>query len=67
MIATETEYDKMLADVAEFTNTIIRIVDLNAPNKIKAEIIHQAELIFHQFIMNEIVSKCANTTVPSDN
>ena len=68
MIATETEYDKMLVDVAEFTNTIIGIAEMShVPNKIKAEIIHEAELIFHRFIMNEIVSKCANNAVPSNN
>jgi hypothetical protein len=68
MIAIPTEHDMMLEDIAEFTNTIIRVAERkDVPVRLQAEIIHNVELIFHQFIMDKIVSKCVDKGVPSNN
>jgi hypothetical protein len=68
MIAIQTEHDMMLEDIAEFTNTIIRVAERkDVPVSVQAEIIHNVELIFHKFIMNKIVSKCVDKSIPSNN
>jgi hypothetical protein len=68
MIAIQTEHDMMLEDIADFTNTIVRVAGMKSvPVSVQAEIIHNVELIFHSFIMNKIVSKCVDKSVPSNN
>ena len=68
MIAAHTENDLMAVDIMDFTNMIVSIVEMrDIPAKARAEAIHDVERIFHKFIMNKIVSKCENATVPSSN
>ena len=68
MIAAATESDLMAVDIMDFTNMIVRIVQMkDVPNRVKAEAIHSAECVFHKFIMSKIVSKCKNAAVPSSN
>jgi hypothetical protein len=68
MIAAQTEYDMMLEDIAAFTNTVVRIAGMKGvPVSVQAEAIHNVELIFHEFIMNKIITKCVDKSVPSNN
>jgi hypothetical protein len=68
MIVVSTEHDLMLEDIADFTNTIVRVAGMkNVPVSVQAEIIHNVELIFHKFIMDKIVTKCVDKSIPSNN
>jgi len=63
-----TESDLMAADIAAFTDMIVDVaITENVPNVVKAEAIHNMEVIFHSFIMKKIVGKCKSKAVPSSN
>jgi hypothetical protein len=63
-----TESDLMAADIAAFTDMIVDVaITENVPNVVKAEAIHNMEVIFHKFIMGKILEKCQSKAVPSYN
>ena len=68
MTYANTESDNVLADIMDFTATVVGIATMNdVENPVKAKAIFMAEQILHQLIMNKIVEKCVEKGVPSNN
>lgn len=68
MIYANTERDNVLADIMDFTATVVGIATMNGvENPVKAKAIFMAEQMLHQVIMDKIVEKCVESTTPSEN
>lgn len=68
MTYANTERDNVLADIMDFTATVVGIATMNGvENPVKAKAIFMAEQMLHQVIMDKIVEKCVESTTPSEN
>jgi hypothetical protein len=68
MIASATEHDKMMAEIIQFTSTVLGVAEmLDVPAKIRAEAIVMAERIFHGLIMKKMLEKCVEKSTPCNN
>lgn len=68
MIAMPSESDVIMAEIMEFTTTVVGVAELkDVQTHIKAKAIFMAEQILHKIIMNKIVEKCVESTTPSAN
>lgn len=63
-----TEHDKMMAEIMEFTQTVVGVAEMrDVPATVRAEAIFMAEKIFHKMIMNKMVEKCVEKSTPCNN
>ena len=63
-----TEHDKMMAEIIQYTTTIVSVAVMNdIPIKTRAEAIRMAEQIFHKVIMSKMVEKCVEKSTPCNN
>ncbi len=68
MIISKTEHDLVMDDIMAFTGAIVAIAEMkNVHVRDKANAIYLAETVFHKMIMNKIVEKCVNKSIPSAN
>jgi len=68
MIASATEHDKMMAEIIQFTSTVVGVAEMrDVPAKIRAEAIFMAEKIFHKVVMSKMLEKCVEKSTPCNN
>lgn len=68
MQAIATEHDKMMAEIMDFTQTVVGVTEMkNVPVQVKAEAIFMAEQIFHKLIMSKMIEKCVEKSTPCNN
>lgn len=68
MQAIATEHDKMMAEIMDFTGTIVGIAGMNdVPTAIRAKAIFMAEQLFHKVVMDKMVEKCIEKSTPCNN
>jgi len=68
MIASATEHDKMMAEIMVFTQTIVGVAEMRSvPATVRAETIMMAERIFHGLIMEKMLEKCVEKSIPCNN
>lgn len=68
MTIAETEYGIVLKEIANFTGCVVQIAQAETlPVTYRADLIFQAEKILQEFIMDRIVTKCENASIPSNN
>lgn len=68
MVIAQTEHDKMMVEIMEFTKTIVCLSGLQSVNvHDKAQAIFLAEKLFHKIVMDKIVTKCENISTPCQN
>lgn len=68
MIAVQTEHEKVMADIMNFTTLVLAIADRPQwPLDIRVRAIYEAERMFHGAIMAKMVNKCAKHSEPCRN
>lgn len=68
MIAVQTEHEKVMADIMNFTGIVVKITDmLDVPVSFRAQAIFEAEKMLRKVIMDRMVSKCAKQSQPCRN
>lgn len=68
MTISQTEHDKMMAEIMVFTQTIVGVAEMRTvPATVRAEAILMAERIFHGMIMNKMLEKCVEKSTPCNN
>ena len=68
MTIAETEHDKMMFEIMEFTKTIVCLSRLKSVNvHEQAQAIFLAEKLFHKIVMDKLLTKCENISTPCRN
>lgn len=68
MRAAQTEHDKMLKEVHEFTRAVIAVTEMtNSPMQDRVDTILAMEYLFHSLIMKKILDKCVEKATPCNN
>jgi len=68
MTTNLTEHDKMMAEIIAFTQTVVGVAEMRTvPASVRAEAIVMAERIFHKTIMNKMLEKCVEKSIPCNN
>lgn len=68
MKAVATEHDKMMMDIMDFTSMVVGIAEMrDIPANIRADGILVIEQAFHKMIMEKIVEKCVEKSIPCNN
>ena len=68
MTISQTEHDKMMAEIMVFTQTIVGVAEMRTvPATVRAEAILMAERIFHGMIMKKMLEKCVEKSTPCNN
>ena len=68
MIAKTNEHEKMLQEIMQFTSSVVCITEMpGVSNRNKADAIFMCEKIFHKVIMDKLVSKCVEKSIPCNN
>ena len=68
MKAVVTEHEQMMFEIMEFTRVIVGVAEMrHIPVKLRAETILLAEQLFHKVIMNKMVEKCVEKSIPCNN
>lgn len=63
-----TEHDQMMAEIMEFTMTVVAVAEIRDIDAVvKAKAIYMAEQIFHKMIMNKMLAKCVEKVTPCNN
>ena len=66
-IAT-TEHDKMMIDIMDFTAMVVGIAEMkDVEAAVRAEAIFMVEQVFHKMIMQKMVEKCVEKSLPCNN
>ena len=68
MKAVMTEHDKMMADIMGFTQLVVGVAEMrDIPAAVRADTILIVEKAFHKMIMEKIVEKCVEKSIPCNN
>lgn len=68
MTIAQTEHDKMMFEIMEFTKIVVAVSCMkNADVHAQARAIFMAEKLFHKVVMDKIVTKCVEKSIPSNN
>ena len=63
-----TEHEQMMAEIMEFTSLVVRVAEMrDVPVNIRAESILMVEKLFHKVIMDKMVEKCVEKSIPCNN
>ena len=68
MIAVQTEREKVMADIMNFTTLVLAIAERPQwPLDIRVKAIYEAERLLHGAIMAKMVNKCIKQSEPCRN
>lgn len=68
MIAVQTEHEKVMADIMNFTQLVLTIAEKPQwPLDIRVKAIYEAERLLHGAIMAKMVNKCIKHSEPCRN
>lgn len=68
MMMIPTESDNMMAEIMEFTSTVVGLAEMkDVAVPIRAKAIMLAEQVLHKVIMDKLVDKCIEKSIPCNN